>query len=289
MKRHNIYKKLIAKAKGAVKAARIPRSFSKRRNNVFSNTQHFCMQVLRQYEELPYRKAVDFFELVKQELNLPRKPHFTTANKFALRAKPFWFEQLIAQTIKSLKSELAAIDGTGFSLNYASDYYQTVAGARKQFMLFNACIELRHKLITAVKLRRKRGNENVDFKPLIDNTSKQLSIKAYLADKAYDSERNHAICASHGARLIAPLRNKVSVHRTKGVHRKQLRRHFPEEIYRKRVLIESGFSALKRKFGDVIYAKKFVSQRNELLCKILAYNLEKNVNLFTVEIYFLQS
>jgi len=42
--------------------------------------------------------------------------------------------------------------------------------------------------------RRKRRNENVDFKPLVCKTSKQLNINTYLADKAYDSEKNHEVC-----------------------------------------------------------------------------------------------
>ncbi len=49
-----------------------------------------------------------------------------------LRMKPVWFEKLISEIIKSFDSELAAIDGTGFSLNNRSKYYCVVAGERKQ-------------------------------------------------------------------------------------------------------------------------------------------------------------
>ncbi len=245
------------------------------------------MQVLRQKEKKKYRDCPDFFDLLKKEIGLPRVPHFTTANKFTLRVKPAWFEQLIAQIIKSIESQEAAIDGTSFSLNTASSYYETISGKRKEFMQFNSCIELRHKLITAVKIRRKRRNENIDFKPLVRKTSKQLSINLYLADKAYDSEKNHEVCEKHGARFIAPLRESKRGWKIKGFHRRQMKQ-FPDEIYKKRLGIESGFSALKRKYGDIVYAKRFVSQKNELLCRVLAYNIEKVVNLFIIEIYFLQ-
>lgn len=89
MNKHNRYLKFILRAKGTIRAARIPRSFSKRKNNVFSNEKHICMQIARQFEGLTYRELPDFCELLQEELKLPRKPHFTTANKFALRAKPF--------------------------------------------------------------------------------------------------------------------------------------------------------------------------------------------------------
>jgi len=290
MKRKNIYKKLIIRAKEKIRAARIPRTLSKKNNNVFSNEKHIIMHVLMQKERKHYRDMPNFLDLLKKEIGLPRIPHFTTINKFVLRAKPWWFEQLIAEIIKSVESEIAAIDGTGFSLNQRSRYFCTVAGERKQFMQFNACAELKHKLITAVKIRRKRRNENIDVDCLMKKSAKQLKISYFLADKEYDSEKNHERAEKYGARFIAPLKNRTDkLMRTKGWHRKQLRREFPDEIYCKRVLIESGFSALKRRFGDVVYAKKFVSQKNELLCRVLVYDLEKSVNLFKIEIYFLQS
>lgn len=36
---------------------------------------------------------------------------------------------------------------------------------------------------------------------------------------------------------------------------------------------ESTFMALKTKFGDCLKGKNFVSQTNELLCKVIAYNI----------------
>lgn len=48
-------------------------------------------------------------------------------------------------------------------------------------------------------------------------------------------------------------------------------------------------SSIKRKFGELVYAKRFVSQKNELLARVLAYDINIIVNLAAVEIYFLQS
>jgi len=36
---------------------------------------------------------------------------------------------------------------------------------------------------------------------------------------------------------------------------------------------ESTFGTIKRKFGETIMSKNRVAQENELLCKIIAYNL----------------
>jgi hypothetical protein len=290
MKKSNKYKKLIMRTKGVIKNARIPKSFSKKNNNVFSNEKHIIIQVLMQSEKKHYRDMPDFLELVKNEVGLRRIPHFTTINKFSLRVKPYWFELLIEQIIKSVESDIAAIDGTGFSLNHRSRYFCTVAGEVKRFMQFNACCELKNKLITAVRIRRKRRHENIDVEYLMKKSAKQLKIDYFLADKAYDSEKNHELAERHHAKLIVPLRNNgnVPVNRIEGCHRKQLKKNFPKEIYRNRVIIEGVFSALKRRYGELIYAKKFITEKNELLCRVLAYDVEKSVNLSKIKIYFLQ-
>ena len=280
MKKKNLYKKFIAKIKSVCKSRRIPKSFSRKKNNVFSNAKHITMYVLMEKEEKSYREIIELIDLLKDEIGLQRLPHFTTINKFALRVKPFWFNQLIEEIIKSVATEeavLCAIDGTGLNLNSRSSYFCTIAGERKEFLQLNACFENRLRLITAAKIRRKRRNENIDAPLLMKKTSKQLKLDAFLMDKAYDSEKNHIVAEKCGTRMIAPLRKKTKqYHRIKGVHRKRLFKDFPREIYNKRASIcENGFSVLKNSFGDIIYARKFKTQKNEALGKIVAYNLVK--------------
>ena len=53
----------------------------------------------------------------------------------------------------------------------------------------------------------------------------------------------------------------------------QLNRDEFQEHYNKRSNIESTNAAIKRKFGETLKSKNDTSQVNELLCKIIAYNL----------------
>ncbi len=290
MNKEDRYKKLIQRVKSGVRASRIPRSFSKKKNNVFSNEQHIVIQVLMQLEGKKLRDMPSFLSLVQNELHLARAIHFTTINKFALRVKQTFLEAIIAKMVRSNNASLVAIDRTGFNLNSRSPYFCTIAGERNRFMQTNVAVEVKRRLIIAVRLRRKKRNENIDVPHLMMESSKQLPITAFLADKAYDSEKNHELASAIGTRLITPLRWKnVPVYRTHGIHRKKLRRNFPSEIYRQRVIVESIFSAVKRRFGYRIYSKKFDSQKNELLFRFIAYNAEKLVNLCIREVYFLQS
>jgi hypothetical protein len=290
MKEEGFYKKLIQRVKSGVRAARIPRSFSKKKNNVFSNEQHIVIQVLMQLEGKALRKMPGFLTLLQDELHLARAIHFTTINKFALRVKQTILETIIARMVKSDEASFVAIDGTGFSLNNRSPYFCTIAGERNRFMQTNVAIEIKRRLIIAVRLRRKKRHENIDVPYLMETASKQLPITAFLADKGFDSEKNHEIAHEQGSRLISPVRrDNLPVYKIKGRYRKQLKRNFPSEIYHQRVIVESIFSAVKRRFGHVLLAKKFISQKNELLFRFIAYNAEKLVNLSVIEVYFLQS
>lgn len=75
----------------------------------------------------------------------------------------------------------------------------------------------------------------------------------------------------------------------RGCKRKLLAGSLHREIYNQRSKIESIFSVIKRKYGYVVYARKFKAQKNELLFRIIAYNIEQVENNFVFIIYFTRS
>ena len=288
MKKSNGYKKFIAKVKSACKARRIPKSFSKKNNNVFSNSKHMAMYGLMKKEKKYYRDMPDFLELLRDEIGLKRIPHFTTLNKFALRVKPKWFDALIGEIISSVETEekvMCSIDGTGLSLSNRSKYFETIVGQRKLFMQCNLCYENKHRLILAYKFRRKRRHESIDFQKLAKRACEMRDVECFLQDKAYDAEKHHKFVRYElKSELIAPLRKHGR--KVGGFYRRQMRK-LPT-IYDKRASIsENGHSVLKGKYGEIIYAKKFKTQKIEAIGKVLAYNVEKVINI-VYEVYFLQ-
>lgn len=59
----------------------------------------------------------------------------------------------------------------------------------------------------------------------------------------------------------------------KAFHLFQANREAFDANYHKRSNVESVFSALKRKFGENIRSRTPTAQINEVLCKLIAYNL----------------
>lgn len=286
MKKGNKYKKLIRLARGKIKSARIPRTLSRRNNNVFSNEKHIIMLTLMKKERKHYDEMPDFLDLLKEEIGLPRVPHFTTINKFALRAKPWWFTALMEEIVKAMEcGEVVAVDGTGFSLDKRSGYFQTISGKRKKFMHFHACYEQKNKLIVSCRVHRKARSETLDFPLLARDACRQLKITHFLADKAYDCERHYKFAKYDlGAVLVAPLRRHGK--KVKGFYRKQMI-DLPSIYNLRSSICETGHSGLKGMYGEHLISRKFVAQKNELLCQAWVYNLMKLVNLSRIEVYFL--
>jgi hypothetical protein len=103
-----------------------------------------------------------------------------------------------------------------------------------------------------------------------------------VADKGYLSKANYQTATDLGLAAYIPFKsnsvNRAGTHGTPASWRKafylfQANRDEFERNYHRRSNVESVFSALKRKFGENIRSKNPVAQVNEVLCKLIAYNL----------------
>jgi hypothetical protein len=96
-------------------------------------------------------------------------------------------------------------------------------------------------------------------------------------DKGYDSEKIHALIRVEiKAESIIPLRVRKRK-KIKGKYRKQLYLTFDKIKYNKRNIAETTFSVVKRKFGEVLRARKFYNQVKEIKIKLIVYNINKKV------------
>lgn len=267
------YLRIVNRLKKALLSSRIPKFMSKFSKKIFNSWQHVMLLVFRQHERKSYRDFIDWlsFSKLPKAICLRRIPHFTTLQKFSARMKSLWLDSMI-KTLCNI-CDIAGIDSTGFSLANSSQYFCSVIGRKvKQFLKLSMIGNMRKKIIMAVRIRKKRRHDNVDFGPLIE----KIRADVIVADRGYDSEMNHVISEKHGINFIAPLKNdSVPLCRTSGIHRKFLKRNFPFHIYHERNKCESIFSALKRRFGSAVNSRTFATQKNELMFRVLAYNFSR--------------
>lgn len=182
-----------------------------------------------------------------------------------------WYKLMLLTA--GLKHKNVAIDGTGFSKTNPSYHYikridrkEPVKNFAKLSMLYDIDS---HKAI-AFHVRNKRAHDMKDARPLL---GQYCRMQCLLADKAYDAESLHQYCFERGVQTIIP--KKKNIHR--GRFRKKQMINYTEEKYHQRSNIESGFSAIKRKYGGSVSGKRLASIKTEIYCKGICHNLRLRI------------
>lgn len=132
------------------------------------------------------------------------------------------------------------------------------------------------------------SSDTEQFPTLLDNTTGYFDVEEICADKAYSTRKNYAKADELG---VVPylLFKKNTNPRSKGCG--LWRQAFTEfmshrdvymEHYNKRNNVETTFGAIKQKMGEKLMSKTRTGQENELLCKIIAYNLTVLASAFFV-------
>jgi hypothetical protein len=208
---------------------------------VYTVWQHLVLLVLRQYERKSYRRFTDFLHEcigVQQFLGLSRIPHHTTLQKAAARLTHGMLIRILESFVISarIRKMFAGIDSTGLSHGQASYYYTKRARLRRKFVKVSMCADMKHQIICGIKIRHRRRNDNVDFTPLLERAVRLAPVGTVVADRGYDSENNHVTTESLGIQrtIIRPKYESLQVCKTKGFHRKNMKRHFDWESYRQR-------------------------------------------------------
>ncbi len=291
--------KYVKIAKAVYIAARhsgMPKYRSKYSNRIFDQWTWIALLVLRQYERKDYRGFIEWLVVatpVVEYLKLKRIPHFTSLQKAAMRLDSIAVRRIIGRFIKERNSEegirMVGIDSTGYRIEHASQYYQTKlthTGKKRdicrKYLKVTISVDTKTLLIVAVKIRRGPASDQKDFAFVARKTHTIARPNIYLADKGYDAEKNHRLIREELAAfsIIPPRNEHVSIHRTKGKYRKEMKRGYNQEFYNRRVLVETVNSVVKRRFGECIYSRKIRTQNRELELRLLAYNVDRYISLF---------
>ena len=277
------------------KSAQIPKYFRYVQKKTYDNYQHLFLLVAKEHSNYDYRSFIEslYDSKIPQYIGLKKIPHFTTLQKFAHRLCANLLNKLIFLTRKLFKEQgnFFGADSTGMELDHASAHYCKRIDREKPikgFVNLNMIGDLYNKIILVTKIRKKRRHDCSDFIPMF-NKVKHLDFDFFVADKGYDSNKNHEIVFESGKQSLISLKcQDTPIHRTKGRYRKLAKRKFEYGLYTQREITESIFSSLKRKYGSKLRARKYKTQKIELLFKVLSYNIERSIrNVIELVIYHL--
>ena len=174
-----------------------------------------------------------------------------------------------------------AVDSSGFRCSTFGNYCEEKHGTKRTRNWLKAHIitGVNTNIVADIIITDEHSADSPQFKKLMLNASKFFNIQEVSADLAYSSRKNLEIVDKLGGTAYIPFKKNAtgrsgrSALWRKTFHYFQLHKEEFLEHYHKRSNVESTFGAIKKKFGESIKSKNRVAQENELLCKVIAYNI----------------
>ena len=240
----------------------------------------------KEYISADYRDFVELIDLmsnIKEKFDLDKVPHYTILQKFVSRIPSSLFNLILSKTLKLFYSHgenasITAIDATGFTSSYASHYNSRRTGKLlRSFLKTSIAVDTDKKVILGWKISQKTDNDVKHAKALIRQSNKSRKSECYVLDKGYDSEKIHVLIREEiKADSIISVRKRKRK-KVRGKYRRKLYLNFGKIKYNKRNIAETTLSVVKRKFEEVLRARKFYNQVKEIKIKLIVYNINKKV------------
>jgi IS5 family transposase len=275
-----------------VAEAVLPDYRTKFSKHVFTQPQLLAVLCLMRYEDWTLRKAevrlAEHSEL-RSALGLPKAPDHTTLYRFMRRLDEQTLLAALNETVRRMPasnharrepSATAAVDATGLAPGAISTFYVQRTQNRdgklmpwRRWLKWLILIDTQRQLVLDQEACSGPYNGSAMLRPLVDSAHAVTPLGLVLADAEFDSEQNHRHVRERlGAVSVIPAKRGKATWRVQG-HRAEMRVAFPRQLYRRRALVESVFSAVKRKLSARAPGRSLQTQRVQALLLGLAYNL----------------
>lgn len=260
--------KKIKKVKHLIRKANLPKWLHRFGPKKYQLADFLFALLIKQECRLSYRRA----EQLLLNLGFAVADYSTLCRAQAKIPLEFW-QRILWATI-TLKTHLAAIDGSGMSRPLPSPYYYRRIDKPYPIevpLKLSMIIDTKTKQILALRLRAKSVHDSRDVKYLVNRLKHKP--KKLIADKGYDAEWIHQFCKREGIFAVIPTRNygKPKHHSFSLRHLSQ--KAWSQKTYGRREMVEAGFSAIKRKFGSSVSSLSMHRMRAEMYLRAIAHNI----------------
>ncbi len=243
----------------------------------------FC-SIQKVYSQLSSRRAYGLFQNAVEKGQIDHAPCFNIPSNILNNPEitPIVHKlvTLSALPVAELETDFA-VDSTGFRTTTFGAYYGDKYSQKREHHWLKAhfATGIKTNIITQVIITGENGGDSPRFQPLVEKTAEYFNIREVLADMAYSSRNNLEVVNTIGGTAYIPFKKNAtgksqgSIIWKKMYHYFQLNKDDFMNHYHKRSNVESTNAAIKRKFGETLRSKNPTAQVNELLAKIVAYNL----------------
>ncbi len=269
----------------------LPRYRSRFSKHQFTQPQLLAILCLMRYEDWTFREAevrLGEHRELRQALGLVSVPDFTTLYRFLQRLDDRSIDRAVGETVRQLRSTRrkgrrrarVGVDATGLAQGAVSTFFVRRMHHHGQkplpwrhWLKWMVVADLDQQFVLSQIARRGPWNDCANLPALVGAASEQTRIGVVLADAEFDSEKNHRYIRKQlGAQSVIPAKRGKKTWRIHGV-RAEMRRAFPRQLYRRRSLIESLFSSVKRKLSARAHGRTLPTQKRQALLLGLSFNL----------------
>lgn len=245
--------------------------------------QVFCA-IEKVYSQLSGRRSQTLLNRACERNLVSRAPQYNAISRTLLKEE---LTPMLHEMVRITASPLAeiehdfAVDSSGFRTTSFGFYCKEKHGTKQKniFLKAHICSGVKTNVVSDIIITGPTGGDSPQFEELVRNTAGTFEINEVSADKAYSSKNNHKVVDELGGRAFIPFKsNATGKSRGSFLWRKaflffQYHNEEFEAHYHKRSNVETTFGAIKQKLGETLKSKSWTSQVNELLCKVIAYNI----------------
>ena len=243
--------------------------------------------ILKVYSGLSCRRASGVLRNVSERGLLSRVPSHMVSSLFLNRQEAtailYRLLGLSAIPLAGLEEGGAvAPDSTGIQTTSFGGWREEKHGEKRQkkWLKVHAMVGVKTHVVIDARVLEANSADSPQFEPLLRGTfDAGFRPSVTVADKGYLSRDNYTLAEELGAPAYIPFKSNStgagqgSPAWRKAYHLFQANREEFDRRYHLRSNVESAFSAIKRKFGEHVRSRTHVAQVNEILCKLICYNL----------------
>lgn len=263
----------------------LPLHFNKTGYKDFTNYQRICLIIIFRRENKSIRDFLKDLEESKwiSWLGLKRIPKKSTFHDWLVLYDLNKIKRFIEQSIDKSNLKVTAMDGSGVQTDFKSSYYK-----KRLRELGRRIKNSYHKLDIIVDVYGKK--QIIDYSFLLKSrhdsyVGKKLLKKVefrrckILADKGYPDYEFVEQAKLKQNNFISPPKNYGKRCRKDNLKRTRKHKNFDanKQIYRRRVIVESVFSSLKRKQHLNLRSRLCGMKKREMAWHILFYNMRRNI------------
>lgn len=246
--------------------------------------------ILKVYSGLSARRAAGVLKNVADRGLLDRVPSHVVSSVLLTRPEvtPVLYRLLTLSALPLAALEdggVVAPDSTGVQTTSFGGWREEKHGEKRQrrWLKVHAMVGTKTHVVIQAIVDGENSGDSPKFRPLVLGTLENgFQPSTVVADKGYLSHANYRLGDELGLEVFIPFKI-TSMNRPrrqpsplawrKRFHQFQANLEEFQRNYHKRSNVEAVFSAIKRKFGESIRSRQPVAQVNEIICKLIAYNL----------------